>query len=200
MLLEKKLLKLRKSESLVIIGSVVIVIGIFLLIYPNIEFYNNGYLYMMSYKSDFIDSEDFEKLEEEMCYNELYAYNKEKDISILSWDYEGFLFFKWFKVKYQKGNICETEFLLEESYIKHFLKDAEIIENKNKVNLGELIKGKEAIVSNKRYPWNDKYKYIEYKLDGKRTEMFISTDEDGLLIIQVGSSDESPKYIAYKWF
>ena len=35
-------------------------------------------------------------------------------------------------------------------------------------------------------------------LDGNYKEMYISYNEDDLLIIQVGNSDEGPRYIAYK--
>ena len=152
----------------------------------------------MSYGKDFEFSEDFKELDQEKCYDESYSYNKKRDISISSWDYNGFLFFKWFKVQYEEGNVCETEFILEESYIKNFIENAKIKEDSDAVNLEELIKGKEAIVANKRYHWNDEHKYISYILDGKHQEMFISVNEDGLIIIQVGLSDEGPKYIAYK--
>jgi len=185
------------KKKIIIIVVILIIIGIFICVYPNIEFYSGEYLYMMSYSDDFVDSEDFYKLEEETCYDESYSYNREKNISIISWDYKKFLFFKWFQVKYEKGNICETEFLLEESYIHNFLDNAVILESDD-VDLASLIKDKEAIISNKRYPWNDEYKWISYKLDGKYEEMFISTNEEGLIIIQVGLSDEGPKYIAYK--
>ena len=70
--------------------------------------------------------------------------------------------------------------------------------NEDNIDISELIKDKEPIVSNTRYPWNDKYLYIGYKLDGKYKEMYISYNEDDLLIIQVGNSDEGPRYIAYK--
>jgi len=66
------------------------------------------------------------------------------------------------------------------------------------VDLANLIKDKEAIVVNKRYPWNDNYKWIGYILDGEYKDMFISYNEEGLLIIQVGLGDEGPKFIAYK--
>ena len=133
-----------------------------------------------------------------MCYDESYTYNKKRNISISYWDYNGFLFFKWFKIKYKEGNVCATEFVLEETYIENFLENAQITEDSDDVNLEQLIKGKGAIVANKRYPWNDEHKYIGYLLDGKYEEMFIYTNEEGLIIIQVGSSDEGPKYIAYK--
>lgn len=187
-----------KKKNLLMLGSIMFVIGIFVFIYPNIEFYSNNYLYMMSYGKDWEFSEDLQELEQEMCYDESYSYNKKRDISISNWEYKGILFFKWFKIEYKKGNVCATEYLLEESYIKHFIENAEIKENEDDINLLELIKDKEPIVGNKRYFWNDDYSYIEYVLDGEYMEMFIFTNEEGLLIIQVGLSDEGSKYIAYK--
>ena len=171
---------------------------IFIYFYPNIEFYSGNYLYMMSYSKNWEDSEDFKELEQEMCYDESYSYNKKRDISISNWEYNSFLFFKWFKISYKKGNVCDTEYLLEESYIEDFLENAQIQSNEDKVDLAKLIEGKEAIVANKRYPWDDSSSYISYILDGKYMDMYIYTNEDGLIVIQVGLSDEGPKYIAYK--
>ena len=177
---------------------VITLLIIFIIYYPKIEFYNNDYLYMMSYGIDFTDSEDYYEIEQEMCYDESYSYNKKRNISIMKWEYNNFLFFRWFKIKYKMGNICDSEFLLDESYITRFLTDAVIIQNDDNVDLTSLIKDKKAIVGNIRYPWNDNYKYIEYILDDKYMDMFVSTSLDGLIIIQVGLSDEGPKFIAYK--
>ena len=77
-----------------------------------------------------------------------------------------------------------------------FLNNAIIIEGDD-VDLAKLIKDKKAIVGNKKYPWDDNHKWISYKLDGKQQEMFIFIKEDKI-IIQVGLSDEGPKYIAYE--
>ena len=120
-----------KKKNLLMLGSIMFVIGIFVFIYPNIEFYSNNYLYMMSYGKDWEFSEDLQELEQEMCYDESYSYNKKRDISISNWEYKGILFFKWFKIEYKKGNVCATEYLLEESYIKHFIENAEIKENED---------------------------------------------------------------------
>ena len=189
---------MKKNKGLMIVLFILLIIGGLICIYPNLEFNKDGYLYLLSYGKDFEFSEDFEELDQEMCYDESYSYNKKRNISISSWDYNRFLFFKWFKIKYKEGNVCETEFLLDETYIKNFLENAQITKDSDDVDLGQLIKGRESIVANKRYPWNDEYKYIGYTLDGEYQEMFIYTNEEGLIIIQVGSSDEGPKYIAYR--
>ena len=175
-----------------------LIFGIFICIYPKIEFYSNNHLYMMSYGKDWDTSEDLMEIEQEFCYDESYSYNKKRNISITGWNYEGFLIFKWFKVSYKKGNVCATEYLLEENYINNFLKNAKIENNDDNIDLAKLIEGKKSIVDNKKYPWNDNYSYIEYVLDGEYMEMYIYENEQGWLIIQVGSSDEGPKYIAYK--
>ena len=174
-----------------------LVLVVFICFYPRIEFYSDNYLYMMSYGREFDLSEDFDELEDVTCYDESYSYNKKRDISIKSWEYKGFLFFKWFKVSYEKGNVCETEFLLKESYIQNFLENAVIVENDDNIDLAKLINGKEAIVSNKRYSLDDNHSYIGFVLDGSYKEMFVSKNEN-LIIIQVGLSDEGPKYIVYR--
>ena len=187
-----------KKKWIMPLGIIVAFVVIVICIYPSIEFYKGGYLYMMSYGKDWEYSEDFDEVEQELCISERHSYNKKRDITITSWEYNKFFVFKWFKIKYEKGNLCATEYQLEESYIKHFIEEAKIDENKDDVDLAKLIKGKRAIVSNKRYPWNEERKYIGYTLDGKYQDMYIGEDEDGLLIIQVGHSDEGPRYIAYK--
>lgn len=187
---------MKKNVLLVLI--IAIFIGISFLFYPQIEFYKNGYLYMMSFGKDFEFSEDFEELEYETCYDESYSYNDKRNISIKGWEYEGFLFFRWFKVSYIEGNICDSEYLLEESYIDKFLDKAVIISNEDNIDLAKLIEGKKAILANKRYPWEDNSSYIEYTLDDTYMEMYVRTTEEGLVIIQVGASDEGPKYIAYQ--
>ena len=116
----------------------------------------------MSYGKEFLENEDFIELEEEFCYDESYSYNKKRDISIINWDYEGILFFKWFKVEYKKGNVCDYEYLLEEEYIYRFIKEAKIKYNNNNIDLGKLIEDKKAIVGNIRYPYDDNNKHIGY--------------------------------------
>lgn len=188
---------MKKVVTIVIV--ILIILGILLGIYPFIEFERDGYLYMMSYAKDEFESEDYKEIETDIsCYDESYFYNKDKDLTIDTFEYKKVLFFKYFKVKIQKGNICDSEFILEESYIERFLKEATIEEGSDNVDLAKLIKGKKAIIENKRYPWSDEGYYIGYRLDKKHEEMYIYTNEDGLLIIQVGASDEGPKYIAYK--
>ena len=94
-------------------------------------------------------------------------------------------------------NCFDAEYLLEESYIKRVINEAEITDNSNNINLEELIKGKEAIVGNTKYYSENEKIELYYILDGKEEEMFIFYVDD-LLVIQVGLSDEGPKFIAYK--
>ena len=187
------------KKVIIILGIVLVMIGIILVIYPFIEFKNDGYLYIMTYAKEEYNSKDYQELESgQSCYDESYFYNKKRNLSITSWEYKGFWFFKYHKLGYKEGNLCDNEFVLEESYIKRFINEAEIQEGSDNVDLAKLINGKKAIIQNKRYPWSDDASYIAYKLDGKFEEMFVHTNEDGILIIQVGNSDEGPKYIAYK--
>ena len=100
-------------------------------------------------------------------------------------------------MNYIEGDFRETQFVLEESYIENFLNNAEIISNDNNIQLVSLIEGKTAIVGNTRYVGNDYNNGIFYKLDGRHEELYVFNVDD-LLVIQVGSPDELPKYIAYK--
>ena len=153
---------------------------------------------MMSYASNDYDSEDFIELDKNSCFDESYFYNKKRNITVSNFEYNHILFFKYLKVKYVEGNVCDSEFILSETYIEHFLNDAKIQENLDNIDLKKMINGKKAIVENTRYPFPDEYHYISFILDRNEKEMYVYTNEDGLLIIQVGNSDEGPKYIAYK--
>ena len=64
-----------KKKFLLISVILLTIIGVIIYIYPNIEFYNNGYLYMMSYSKNWEESEDIDELEQDMCYDESYSYN-----------------------------------------------------------------------------------------------------------------------------
>ena len=70
-------------------------------------------------------------------------------------------------------------------------------DNNKNIDLGKLIKNKKAIVANKRYFDNPYDTQIDYILDGRHETMYVFYVED-LLVIQVGLSDEGPKFIAYK--
>ena len=87
--------------------------------------------------------------------------------------------------------------MLEEDYIQHWLKNAEIEENESNLDLTQILAGKTAVVSNTRYPGNEYDKSITYILDGKWETLYVFESE-GLTVIQVGSPDECPKYIAYR--
>lgn len=179
-----------KRRIILIFIAVVFLIA-FLIAFPFIEINTGSRLIRFSYTGDFCE------YEENPSYNELYFYNEKHDVSISSFNVKNFLCFYKIDMEYIKGDFRETQFMLLPSYIEKFLKDAEIIENENNIQLGELIKGKTPIVDNKRYLDNDYNDMIFYKLDNKYQEMYIFYIDD-LLIVQVGSPDELPKYIAYK--
>lgn len=176
-------------KKLLIICSFIFVA--FLIIYPNIEIDKGDRLIKCSY------SDDFSEFDTNHSYNEIYAYNEKYDVSISSFDVKQFLWFYTITMEYEKGDIRETQFVLEESYIEKFLKDAEIEYNDNQINIAKLIEGKEAIVSNTRYLGNDYENAIYYVLDGKYEELYVFY-VDELLVIQVGNPDEWPRYIAYQ--
>lgn len=179
------------KKKAVIFIVIVITLTACLMIYPKIEINTGSKLIKLNYSGDFSDYDI------NHSYNELYCYNEKHDVSIRSFDVKKFLFFYVIHMDYINGDFRETQFILEESYIENFLNNAEITENKSSINLAELINGKTAVVSNTRYLGNDYNSVIVYKLDGKYEEMYVF-NEGELLIIQVGSPDELPKFIAYK--
>ena len=184
----------KRKNILIIAILLLIIISIFIFIFillPLIEFDINNKIIYISYNDDFSKYEDY------TCYHESVSYNEKKNISITDIDIKKYFIFYKITLKYEKGNLCEREYLLEENYIKRFINEAEIIDNPNNINLKELIKDKKPIVGNTRYFDNDYETYIEYKLDDKYETMYIFYNED-LLIIQVGNPDETIKFIAYK--
>ena len=106
------------KRKLLIGLSVFIVFFIgFLCLYPNLEFEKDGYLYLMGYGKYDYDSEDFYIVDGDYtCYDDGYSYSEERDISVKSWEYKGFLFFKYLKVEYIKGNkVLNIESILHNS-------------------------------------------------------------------------------------
>ncbi len=180
-----------KKKILIALCFLFIIIIAVLGIYPMVEFYKGNKLYVFTYK------EDWSEWEENMCYGESYSYNEERDISIYGWEFKNFLFFKWFELDYKKGNVCDTEYYLEEEYIQRIINEAEIEYNDDNIDLAKLIEGRKAIEGNKRYLGNEYNLGMVYKLDGRSEELYIFYLDD-LLIIQVGNPDEGSKFIAYE--
>ena len=180
-----------KKKGIIIILTVLTIIGLFLIIYPNIEIQTKDKLIAFRY-NDYID-----EFEDELSYGELYAYYGKRNISVRNYEFKKFWFFHVITMDYIDGNFCDTQFMLEESYIDDFIERAEIEENESNLDIAKLIEGKTAIVGNKRYTGNEYDKGIYYQLDGKYGEMYVFYKDD-LLVIQVGSPDELPKFIAYK--
>ena len=182
----------KARKCIIIILSIILaIVALGLIAYPFIEIDTGEKLIVCSY------SDDISEFEENASYNELYFYNEERDISIKDFDFKKFLFFHVIELGYIKGDARETQFILDEAYINDWLENAVITDNSNNIDLKKLIEGKTAIVGNKRYLGNDYENAIFFKLNGKEEEMYIFYVDD-LLVIQVGSPDESPKYIAYK--
>ena len=179
------------KKSMKLIGSLLGIFICVLIIYPYIEIDLGNKLYVCNYTGDF---SEFDK---NHSYNEVYCYNEERDISLKGFDVNNFMFFYVISMEYVKGDIRETEFMLEESYITYFLENAKIENNENNIDLQKLVDGKEAVVSNTRYTGNDYENGIYYELDGNYEELYVFYVDD-LLVIQVGSPDELPKFIAYK--
>ncbi len=182
---------LMKKKGIIIAVSTLIIIGLFLIIYPHIEIQTKDKLIAFRY-NDYID-----EFEDELSYGELYAYYAKRDISVRNYEFKKFWFFHVITMDYIEGNFCDTQFMLDESYIQDFIERAKIKENAANLDIAKLIEGKKAIIKNKRYTGNDYDKGIFYQLDGKYEELYVFYVDD-LLVIQVGSPDELPKFIAYK--
>lgn len=180
-----------KKNIIIPVIITLVIIGLFLIIYPTVEIQTEEKLIAFRY------TDDTAEFETEFSFNETYVYYDDRDITITDFSFEKFWFFHVITMEYEEGNYCDTQFFLEEDYIKDFLERAEIEDNVNNLDIAKLIEGKEAIVGNTRYLGNDYENAVFYILDGKYEELYVFYIDD-LLVIQVGSPDESPKYIAYK--
>ena len=180
------------KKKLLIVGVIVVILVIStLLILPNIVIYGENKVTFISY------SDDWSRFEENACYDENYFYYEDLDISINDFEVEKKFFLYFITLGYEEGNVCETEYVLEEEYINNFLAKAVIEENNDNVDVSTLIEGKTAIVGNNKYYTEDDKKEIYYTLDGEYNVMYIF-EVDDLLVFQVGNTDEGPKFIAYK--
>lgn len=179
-----------KKRIVIILISTIILLSI-LFILPLIKIDKNNKLIFISYRDDISEFED------DFCYHESITYYKKRDISIKEFNIKKYFIFYLYSLEYEKGNLCETEWQLEEEYITNFINNAEITYNPSDINIEALIKDKTPVVSNTRYLGNDYETVINYKLDNKYEEMYIFYKDD-LLIIQVGNPDETTKFIAYK--
>ena len=180
-----------KKALIIIAVVVVLMVGAFLVAYPRIEIDTGNQLIRCSY------SDDFSEYDVNHSYNEVYCYNEKHDVSLRNFEVKKYWFFYTITMDYVPGDVRKTEFLLPEEYIQNFIENADIYDNEKNIDLAELISGKTAVVESRRYKGNDYETGIYYILDGKEEVMYIFC-VDELLVIQVGSSDENPRFIAYK--
>ena len=117
------------KKNLKIIIPIILLIPIIIIILPHIEIKTKNKLIAIRYKDDITEFETNE------CYNESYYYNEKHNISLQGFDYKKILFFNIYSFKYKKGNVCETEYLLEETYIKNYLENAIIKYNEQSIDL-----------------------------------------------------------------
>lgn len=181
----------RKLRLKFILMAFLVILIILFMALPMFEMKTEKKLYAIRYKYDYAEFED------KGCYDESYFYNQKHNISLKNYEHKQFLFIHFYSFDYVEGNVCETEYQLEEQYIKDFIERAQITYNSHNINIKNLINGKTAIVGNSKYTGNDYNQIIEYTLDGKEQIMYIFNKYE-LLVIQVGHSDEGTKYIAYK--
>lgn len=131
------------------------------------------------------------------CYDESYTYMKDRDITVDSINIKKVWFLWYHRYTFREGNVCEYEFFIDEKDFLYMITKGEVIENEDKVDLIKMIKGKEAITGNKRYSLEENRKFIMLKVEDEEKEIYVD-EVDGLVIIQIGNTDEGPKYIAYK--
>ncbi len=184
----------KKKSSKILLGisiAFIVLVAAFLIIFPNIEIKKEDRLIICSY-SDYLSEFD-----ENLSYGEIYSYSEKRDISVKNGSFKKFLFFYVYEYNYTEGDFRKTQFVLKEEIFNNWITNGKVIENSKNIDIKALIEGKKAIVGNTRYLGNDYDTSITYKLGKKYQEFFIFYKDD-LLIIQMGTPDELPKFIAYK--
>ncbi len=179
---------MKKRISVLILS--IILIAVFFVSFPHIEIKTENSLIAFRY------SDDISEFDALGTVDETYFYNEKYDISLYDFDVQNFLFFYKITMKYKVGDMRESQFLLKEENINYLLENWEITENEGNIDLPRMLEGKTAIEENKRYPFDNFSHCIYYVLDGDEGVMYIG-EIDGKVFIQIGYSDEGPKYIAY---
>ena len=180
-----------KKPAILICISATILLALFIIAYPNIEITTEDKLFLCSYTNRFPEFDVNHTADENYCYNE------KRNISVYNFSESHFLIFRVLTMNYVEGDMRQVEFLLNESYIENFLQNATIVSNDQNIDLGQMLEGRQAMEGNIRYPGNDYTHAIHYILDGREQVLYVFTLND-LLVIQVGHSDEGPKFIAYR--
>lgn len=167
-----------------------IFIAAFFAIYPHIEIKTENALIALRYSGDISEFDAYGTVDE------TYFYNKKYDISVYDFDIKNFLFFYKITMKYKDGDMRESQFLLKAEYIENLLKNWQITENEDGIDVEKMLENKRPNEENKRYPFETFSHSIYYVLDGQENVMHIG-EKDGQVLIQIGNSDEGPKYISY---
>jgi len=184
-----------------IILTLLAVLATGLLIYPHITIETEDRLIAFRY------SDDTSEFETEISADECYTYYEDRDVTWSSFDFKKFGPFYVLVFDTEQGNTIQSKYALDPEYMDQFLADAviEAVEKDykeilfTKDDIASMIAGKTPVEGGGRYSCHDydAATRIYYSLDG--VENFMSIFEaDDLLVIQVGYSDEGPKFIAYE--
>ncbi|MBQ5900649.1 MAG: hypothetical protein UHE86_01860 [Acutalibacteraceae bacterium] len=179
------------KKRILFLAVPIVLIIIFLLVYPNIEIKTENALIALRYSDDISEFDMYGTADETSFYYEKY------DISLYDFEVNNFLFFHKITMKYKDGDMRESQFLLKAEYIENLLKNWQITENEGNIDITKMLYGKTAIEQNKRIPFDSFTNSIYYVLDGEENVMHIG-EKDGQVLIQIGNSDEGPKYIVYE--
>lgn len=174
-----------------IIYIIFLLLILILVVYPFVEIDTGNKIIQFRY------SDSIEEFDRYTCYDDSYSYNEERNITVTNIDFKKFMFFHVIIVGYDEGNKCSTEFYLDENYIEDYIENAEIKYNDSNIDIEKLIENRKPITGNVRYTGNDYLNAVWYILNGKEEVLYVFYVDD-LLVIQVGLSDEGPKFIAYE--
>ena len=181
--------------------ALVVLAAIIFVIYPNITIQKEDKIIAFRY------SDDTSQFETEVSADENYVYWAERDVTWSGFDVKKFGPFHVIYLETEPGNTIASKYTLEYGYMDYFLANAviEVVEKDykeiefTKDDIAALIAGRTPVEGGQRYvcPDYDAATKVYYRVGGE--ECFMSIFEvDGLLVVQVGYSDESPKFIAYE--
>ena len=161
----KKIFKNKVVRGFAIVFVVLAILGLSLLFIDKLKFTVDNEIRFVSLDSS--DGSLWTEKNSVMCYDEGITYLKDRDISITNIDFKKVGFLWYHKFTFEKVNLCDYEFYIEEKDFLYMITKGEVIENESQIDLSSMIKGKEAVVGNKMYPWEENYKYVGIEIDGK---------------------------------
>lgn len=141
------------------------------------------------------------------CYDESVFYDSKNDISITKYKINKNSFFNEITIKYDKGNLCATEYVLDDDYLVMFdnikVIDSYIYKNNKKKEFNKLINLVldinlfNRVTKNEVSNYDDGYKIeVNYTYEEKGYSMMVY-NSDRYLVVEIVDNNDAHRYAYY---